>query len=195
VVCFLLMGFKEGTRKWFGRVVDDKCQAEVYSEQYGFKECGEPVDHIHHIVPEGWTLEHTGGDPEQNMGLPLCKHHHVGEDAEEFSRDFSFHPDIGNAYSDYGEWKKQTEHMESITGKKQTKKDNPSPFDVAAQEHRDKTSRGERYWAGDENVDQHYKDKMRERVDIYTATHPEDKKPDTKPHPRHTKKKHWTDNV
>ena len=169
-----------------------KCMYERYTEKRGWKECSSPLEHIHHIDPEGRTLA-RGRNPEKNTALPLCaKHHMRNTGTEEHSDRFSFHPDMGYAYQDYGSWKRQKQHRESILGRKLTRKELPSPFDEAAQEHTRMTKIGRRYHAGTPEVDHHYEDKMRVKAMAY-ATRTSKYKPKVKEHPRtdRTKRKRW----
>ena len=72
------MPFNKEYREWLIRVVNNRCQYRYYTEENGWQICGRPVDHIHHIIPEGWQLK-NGTDPEHEFpGLPLCRRHHVG---------------------------------------------------------------------------------------------------------------------
>ena len=186
------MPFKESTRQWWIRVADNKCQYEFYTEEDGWQECQNLVDHVHHIIPEGEILI-RGGDPERNTGLPLCKRHHVrGSSDEEHNPDFCFHPDIGDAYGRYGEWKSQQTHLRDI-GERKSIDYSTSPFAEVNEEHRKMSERGERYVAGTPEVDQYYEDKMRIKATRYVIENQDDKKPDTAPHPKTDKsrKKGW----
>lgn len=191
------MSYKERTAEWWRRVNKDECAYEIYGEKHGIHECRESARHTHHIIPEG-TLLLRGEDSEHAIGLPLCERHHVRNTGdEEYSKDFSFHPDAGEAYKQYHEWKQQQLHMESITGKRNKKVPRQSPFEDMVDEHHRKQKLGERYHAGTDELDQHYIDKMRNKGVIYQAEHPEDRKPETSPNPRFDpkKKKHWYDGL
>ena len=187
--------FKERTAGWWHRVADNKCQYEIYNEKQGIHDCNKPSKHIHHIVPEGTALA-EGRDSEHEAGLPLCEQHHVRNmGKEEYSWDFSFHPDAGEAYKDYREWKRQNLHMQEITGIRSKKIPRQSPFEDMVDEHHRKRDAGERYHSGTPELDDHYTQKMTDKATRYSLEHPEDKKPDTAPHPRFDpkKKKHWWD--
>lgn len=176
------MSFKEGTRRYYLEVADNKCQYEYYREDKGFVECGKPARHVHHIVGEAETLL-KGGDPERNTGLPLCESHHVRNTSEEaeWQEDFSFHPDVGRAYHLYSDWKQAEKHLNSIAGKS-TMDYSTSPFADVSREHRKMAEEGERYIAGDEVIDQYYEDKMKRKAVVYNARNGITK-PITKQHP------------
>lgn len=190
------MSFKELTRDWWMAVAKNKCQYEIYSEKSGFKECGARAKHVHHIEPEGTVLA-RGADPERGIALPLCERHHVRNLGDEaYSNDFAFHPDAGEAYKKYHEWKRQNIHMQDITGKISRKIPHPSPFEEMVEEHHRLRDLGELYHAGDPGMDEYLTDKMRNKGVIYQAKMG-DKKPQTKQHPRFDpqKKKHWYDGI
>ena len=192
------MPFKERTKQWALRVADGRCQYEMYSEKRGFYQCDRPATDCHHIVPEG-TLLAEGKDSEHCIvPMPLCQQHHtrnLGD--EEYSEDFSFHPDAGQAYKDYRNWKQENLHMQAITGKISGKIPRQSPFEDMVDEHHKKQKLDERYHAGTPELDDYYIEKMRNKATVYQAEHPHDKKPETKPNPRFdpSKKKHWYDNT
>ena len=189
------MAFPERIRNWWVKVAPT-CQYEFYTEKGGFQECGRPVKHVHHINPERDTLLNEGHEADDNVALPTCKIHHVGDDGEEHSRNFSFHPDIGEAYSKYRDWKTNKDRLEVKLEKKLTKEAYPSPFDEATKQHEEMAKEGERYWAGTPEIDKYYEDKMRVKAVVYQAKHPEDKKPHTKRKSiRYKKKGHWVDQV
>jgi hypothetical protein len=143
-------------------------------------------------LPEGELLD-RGEDSERTEGLPLCQAHHSKNlGSEEYSENFAWHPDAGRAYREYGEWKRQALHMEAITGKKYTV---PSPFEEMSREHARLREEGERYHSGTPELDEYYREEMRNKATAYLAEHPEEKKPKTKPHPRFNPslKKNWYD--
>ena len=188
------MPFKERTRRFWKKVNNDKCAYVIYDEKDGFHECGRLSKHVHHIDTEGNQLE-RGDDPERSEGMPLCEPHHVRNlGDEEYSDEFAFHPDAGRAYKQYREWKQQAQHMEAITGKKSNV---PSPFQEMSAEHGRKREAGERYHSGTDELDAYYKQEMTDKATRYLAEHPEEKKPDTVPHPRYDpkKKKNWYDGL
>ena len=177
------------------RVGEGKCQFEYYSEKRGWQQCKEPARHIHHIEPEAWTLD-RGGDPEQNTALPLCPRHHIRNTSdEEHTRGFAFHPDTGEAYKHYGEWKQQQQHMNAITGKRLINY-STSPFGDMSKEHHRRSKENDRYWAGTDEIDRYYEDKMRNKAVIYQAE-TGDKKPKTKEHSKtdRSKNKKWYDGL
>lgn len=140
--------FKPKTRKWWNAVAEGDCQYESYTERRGWQQCRRPLEHVHHVVPEGRTLA-RGRNPEKNTAMPLCRPHHVrNTGSEEHSEGFSFHPDIGEAYRSYGDWKREKQHQESILKRPITRASMPSPFDDAAKEHGRLTRQGKRYHAG-----------------------------------------------
>jgi len=151
--------FSPKLREWWLKVSGYKCQYEFYDEKRGWQQCNKPANHVHHITPEGWTRDH-GGDPDHNVGMGLCQNHHVRNfNDEEYSYDSSFHPDVAQAYKNYHEWKMQTQHMQSITGRKESPRN--SPFDEVVAEHRRKSKLNQRYWAGTPEMDEYYEEKMR----------------------------------
>jgi hypothetical protein len=187
------MPFKENTASFWHKVAENKCQYEIYDEEHGIYDCNRPSKHIHHIVPEGTDLA-QGNDSEHAVGMPLCERHHVRNlGDEEYSDDFSFHPDAGQAYKDYRNWKLENQHMQAITGKHSGKIPRQSPFQDMVDEHHRKQKAGERYHNGTPELEDYYTQKMRDKATKYLAEHPEEKKPDTKPNPRYdrSRKKHW----
>ena len=190
------MPFKEKTRQFWIRVNSGKCAYDQYTEKTGFKQCNNPATHVHHIEGERDLLE-RGEDPEDSVALPLCKDHHVKNTGEVLGEpDASFHPDMGEAFTNYKEWKRQQEHMNSITGKR-TIDYSTSPFADAARGHRELLRDGQRYINGDEGTDQYYIEKMRNKAVIYQAE-TGDVKPRTKQHPetdKSKKPKRWYDGI
>lgn len=192
----LEFAFRPQTREWWIRVVGNKCQFEYYDENYGWIECGRKVDQVHHILPEGWQLTH-GLDPEHSTGLPLCKHHHMNFDEHTLepvphTKHFSFHPDMGKAFSDYKYFREeQIRVLRTLgTGAARSLKD---PFRITAEGHREQAGRGERYWSGTEEIDKYYFEKMAAKAFIY-VTQTGDHRPDTSPHPRSNGgARHWYD--
>lgn len=167
------MAFSPRLREWWMKVGEGKCQYEFYDEKRGWQTCGKPAKHIHHITPDGWTRD-RGGDPDNNVGMSLCENHHVRNyNDEPYSDNSSFHPDMAKAYKSYHEWKMQTQHMESITGKRPPRN---SPFDEAASEHRVMSKKGERYWSSTQEMDDYYEQKMRDKATSYISR-TGDKKP------------------
>ena len=176
------MPFKERTRQFWINVNDGKCAYEQYTEKKGFQECGDKARHVHHAEGEREQLM-RGDDPEHSIGVPLCEPHHVRNTGEDLGEpDSSFHPDMGFAYRSYKEWKANEEHMKSITGRRLTNY-GTSPFAETAKEHGKIARDGQRYINGDWATDEHYKQKMTDKATKYLAEHPEEKKPNTKPHP------------
>jgi hypothetical protein len=166
------MPYPERIRNYWLRVAGDKCQAEIYTEQHGFRNCGKRAEHVHHIIAEGWTYDH-GGNPDENTGLPVCKHHHMNfvERTDEpipFTRDFSFHPDMGRAFEQYKGFKERRRFL----GKHASQDDDP--FRAAVLDHRDKSRRGEHYWVDD--GDEYYIQKMEQMASRYAAEN-RDQKP------------------
>lgn len=176
---------------------DNRCQWDFYDERNGWQQCKSGAEHVHHVLPEGELLA-RGEDSERAVGMGLCSRHHVknvGE--EEWNYTSSMHPDTGQAYRQYGEWKRQNQHMQAITGRRDKNIPRPSPFVEMSQEHHKSRERGERYVLGDEAVDQHYLEKMTELATRYLAQHPEEKKPRMKHHPKFdpSLRKHWSDDI
>lgn len=189
------MPFKEKTAAFWHKVNGYRCACGVYTERDGMHECGKPSRQIHHIIPEGTALA-SGDDPEHAIGLPLCEQHHVrNTGSEEYSDNFAFHPDAGEAYREYREWKQQNEHMKAITGIRSKKIPRQSPFEDMVDEHHRMQKAGERYHSGTPELDDYYIQKMQDKATKYLLTHPGEKKPDTTPNPRYDpkKKKNWWD--
>lgn len=193
--------FRDNIRSWWNRVAGGKCQYEYYDEERGWVGCDQKSEQVHHILPEGWQLDH-GLDPEHSTGLPLCRHHHMNFEEntytpEEHSKDFSFHPDMGKARKDYHIWKELKQRLLglAITGAS-TPVIPPDPFTKAVRGHRELTNKGERFWAGTEEIDNFYRDKMETLAAMYVAQ-TNDKRPGTAPHPHYDpkKKSHWYDEV
>lgn len=186
------MSFKEGVRQFWLEAAEYTCQYDYYDEDDGWVQCIDEAKHVHHIIPEGWTLD-RGGNPEENVALPLCERHHVKNlSDDEHTPGFAFHPDMGQAHQDYAEWKRQEQHINSINGRDSIDY-STSPFADAAREHHRKSQRDERYWAGSEEIDQYYIDKM-----LVLALKLEGETGKRKPHKTHcktdkSKKRHWTD--
>lgn len=188
------MSFREKIRRWRQNVSGDKCEWETYSEESGFKECGKSTkgkrrSEVHHITGEAELLA-RGKDPMKAEALNLCPDHHTKNTRGTiYEDDGSFHPDIGQARKQYKEWKRQEEHMKSITGRKVTRYDT-SPFADVGRDHRKKAKRGERYIEGDDASDEYYRRKSKQKAwDHYLKTG--EKRPDVKPHPKYKKKKSW----
>ena len=138
------MAFKKGTRKFYMRASGERCQHVFYGEENGWEKCPDPAEHLHHIRPQGETLA-NGGNPEDNIGMPLCARHHVrNESWEPHDINGSRHPDVGNAYKRYGQWKSQEQHINSITGRRSVDY-STSPFADVSREHKKKIAKGERY--------------------------------------------------
>ena len=139
----------------------------------------------------------AGRNPEGNMGLCLCENHHVRNTARdaEWTREFSFHPDIGEVYSLYHDWLQAEKHLNAIGGRRTINYKN-SPFADATRQHCVMAERGERYIAGDENIDQYYLDKMTDKATRYNAEH-QTVKPIMKPHPDYNpaRRKRWYDGL
>jgi len=190
------MSFKERTAQFWHKVADFKCQYVIYNEESGFHDCNRTSRHVHHIIPEGTDLS-KGNDSEHAIGLPLCEQHHVRNIGdEEYSEDFSFHPDAGYAYRHYHTYKMAVGHFREITGFKDSNVPFQSPFQDMVDEHHRKQAKGERYHAGTPELDEFYIRKMKIKLHRYLLEHPEDRKPDTTPNPRYNprKKRHWYSN-
>jgi hypothetical protein len=182
--------FREKVRNWWNRVAGNKCQYEYYDEKRGWVECDQKSEQVHHLMPESWQLEH-GLDPEHSTGLPLCQHHHANfteqtYTPEEHSKHFSFHPDMGKARKDYGQWKQQRQQTPDFK--------EPDPFAKTANGHRELSKKGKRFWAGTDDVDNFYREKMETKAVRYVAQ-TKDKFPQTPPHSHHEpeKKQKWYD--
>jgi len=189
------MAFPEKIRGFWMNVTDGKCQQEFYTEERGWEECGRPAKHVHHITPERWTHEVIGKEADDNLGIPLCEHHHVGVGDEEHSRDFSYHPDMDKARAGYRDWKQNRDRLEVKLEKRITRDAYPSPYDEAVEDHQRATENGERYWQGTPEIEEHYEEKMETKAVIYQATTGK-KKPHTKRRSKRYKEKgHWVDKV
>ena len=158
-----VMPFEKKTRDWWVRVAGGKCQAVIYSEENGFKQCSRPAQEVHHIVPEAWTrhspTEDNNSDTNNAVGLPLCRPHHSGYRDEPFSPNASIHPDMGKARREYP-------IMKPI---------GIDQFSETAKNHQLLASKGIKFWEGD--TDEYYLEKMKHKATIYQIKHPHDKKP------------------
>lgn len=152
------MSYPESIRQFYLEASGNRCEYEFYDEKKGWQRCKNRKKlQVHHITPQGVTLQ-TGGNPDESEALVLCESHHVRNTSDkEHSVDFSFHPDMGYAYKSYGEWKNSVTHLESITGRKIT--NIPSPFEETAREHKLKAQKCERYHAGTPEIDEYYRQK------------------------------------
>lgn len=167
------MPFPKEIAQWWRRVTSDKCAMPVYTENNGFRLCGRPAEQVHHIRPESVCLI-DGDNPNATTGIPLCKPHHVGVGGGvEYEQNFSIHPDMGQAAQDY--WKDK------------------ESFAKAAKKHVEQWEQGERFWGGEESFDNVLSGIMTNLAVAYLAHHPEDPKPEAKPHKKMRHKKHWTD--
>jgi len=189
------MSYLEKSRQFFLAVTDGKCAMPVYTEEEGFHDCNKPAKAVHHILPEGWQLDH-GLEPNNSIGIPLCKQHHVGRGGEEWSEDFSMHPDIGQAFKEYRDWKVQVAEAEHVLGS-DVRDLIPSPFTVAIQGHRELSAQGERYWAGTPEMDQVLLENMEVKIMQYLANNQEEHKPVVREHEHYepSKKHNWCDLV
>lgn len=180
--------FRPNVARWWMRVGGGRCQWENYTEQKGFRNCNEPARHVHHVIPEGVLLD-QGLDPNDGIGMPVCEEHHVrNRGGEIFDHGSSFHPDVGEAFKHYKEWKSNELHMNSISGKWKPLDYSTSPFADVAREHKKKTARGERYHTGTEHTDMYYVRKMKQMA-IDHVRETGDRKPKSKEHPRTDRKK------
>lgn len=181
------MAYPERIRNWWLRVAGNgdrenaRCQIEIYTEQNGFQECGSQKNlQVHHLIPGSLSSE-EGINPDETPAIVLCSYHHVGtqknEDNLPFTKDFTFHPDIGEAHTLY-------------------RQGNKNAFKEAGKAHAEAAKTGERFWGGDDGSDQHYIDKQVTKGVLYQNTHPDDKKPTVKHQkPNHKPKKHWSDDI
>lgn len=187
------MSFRPNVRRWWMEVGGWRCQFEFYDERRGWRQCKERAKEVHHIIGEAETL-HRGEDPNQNVGLPLCRGHHTKYlNDEAHAPDFAFHTDIARSRDLYPEWKRQQQHFNTMSGRRRIPYED-SPFADVAGEHRQKAARGERYINGSEEIDQYYIEKMQRLASAYVARIGK-RKPESSPHPETdtSRKKHWTD--
>jgi len=114
---------------------------------------------------------------------------------QEWDREFSFHPDMGQAYRLYSDWKQAETHLNSMSGRR-TINYGTSPFADVARQHREMAEKGERYIAGDEATDLYYIDKMTNLATRYNAEHGVTK-PIMKPHVEYDplNRKSWTNGL
>jgi len=185
--------FPEAARAFWLAVTGNKCAMPVYTEETGFQECGSPAKAVHHLLPEGWQLD-NGMEPNNSVGIPLCKDHHVGRGGEEWSPEFSMHPDIGHAFKEYRDWQIQVNRASMQLGT-DVKHLIPSPFETAIQGHRELTAQGERYWATTPEMDQVLLENMEVAALRYLVEHPEEEKPHVKEHPHYQPKKNWWEEI
>lgn len=170
------MPYPEKLAKWIRRAGGDRCQVEFFTEDGTLKQCSNPAQHAHHVLPEAEQLE-EGLDPNHSVGLGACRFHHVGNGNKDentpFTGDFSFHPDAGEALNNYRDG-------------------DIDAFRKMGKEHMEAAKRGERFWGGDEGSDQYYHEKAEDAQTLYQYEHPDDPKPKVREHPKR-QRKHWTD--
>jgi hypothetical protein len=156
------------------RVAGNDCQARFYTEENGIQRCQNPAQEVHHIIPESQLL-YNGQNPNETVGLPVCKFHHRNpSDAPMFSPDSNFHPDMGNALDEY-------------------RQGNKNAFSEAAEEHRRKVQAGERFVNGDWTTDEYYTQGMLGLANRYLQQHPDDPKPEARRHKNQMKPRKWYD--
>ena len=167
------MPFPERLAHWYKRAADNRCQAVLYSEEYGFKRCKNPAEQVHHIEPESWVLEGNEefNNPNKSHALALCKDHHSGDEGILFEGG-SFHPDMGQALKDYRNGDKES-------------------FKKAAHNHHEMSKEGVVFWNNES--DEYYKYQTEIIQQRYMADHPEDPKPEITDHKDQKPKKHWYD--
>lgn len=190
------MPFKEQFKQWVKRAVGDGdenaayCQSPIYTEEQGFVDCGSHHKlQVHHIPAEGWALAY-GLDPEYECApIVLCDEHHVGRgddvDNEIYSKFHSMHPDIGAAHDSYRDWKVTCQRLYIAVGPEAAGAI-PSPYEEAAQGHRQMEAEGIKYWDCPDEVDQFLVERQKEILWQYQITHPEDPPPNTRAGHPHT---------
>ena len=173
------MPFPKETRSWWMRVWGDgnasdaSCEWDTLTEKKGIVQCGRDQKlELHHIKPEGWTIEQGDDEnPNEALGIPMCHKHHSGRDGDMLTGGGSFHPDFGNAKRNYFRDK--------------------DGFNRVVADHKADAQAGIIYWNND--ADEHYLEKTQEKATRYTAQNPDDPKPDVKRHKKQKRKKRWYD--
>lgn len=165
--------FPEKIRDWWKRVGGGKCQTHIYEEKTGWRICGSrSYIQVDHIDPESVQLV-EGHDPNNSIGIPRCKEHHVGKglvrDADGTLRYASYgepqwsrHPDMGKALDQYRNGDKDA-------------------FKKAAMHHRELAEKGLPIANSSPEVDQFEKDYMLSLEQKYIQETGE-RRPHVKPH-------------
>lgn len=166
-------GFPEKIRDWWRRVGGNKCQTHIYEERTGWRICGSNhYIQVDHIDPESVQLV-EGHDPNNSIGIPRCKEHHVGKglvrDADGTMR-----------YASYGEpqWSRHPDMGKALDQYRQGDKD---AFKKAAMHHRELAEQGKRIANSSPEVDQYEKDYMLSLEQKYMQETGE-RRPKVKPH-------------
>lgn len=169
------MPFAKEVRDWWMRVAYGECQARYITEEDGVVQCLSLADEVHHIIPASELLV-EGLNPNDAVGLPLCRDHHRGNSDEPmFDPNFSMHPDMGEALELY-------------------RQGNKNAFKEAALVHHEMAGKGERINNGDWATDEYYLQGMEFMAVQYLLEHPDDPKPHSKSGlQRQMKPKHWYD--
>lgn len=163
------MPFTEKLRQYWLEVSGNRCQWEYFKGDKLVRCNSRKRLQVHHITPEGVTKA-RGGNPDETRALVLCENHHVRNTTDNmFEENGSFHPDVGNCYQNYGSWKNRKDHLESISGKRMSRTDMPSPFDEMAKDHASRARRGERYHSGDDRTDGYYERLSEENATRYNT--------------------------
>lgn len=169
------MPFAESVRSFWMRVAGGQCQARYYTEEEGIVQCMSPADEVHHIIPASQLLV-EGLNPNDAVGLPLCRDHHRGlSDEPMFDPDQSFHPDMGQALEDY-------------------RAGNKNAFREASELHHELALLGERITNGDWTTDEYYLQGMEMMAVQFLLEHPEEVKPHSNAGLKNIMEpKHWYD--
>lgn len=187
------MAFSERIREWWMRVGNYKCQYVYYDDKKGWKVCSAPAEQVHHVEGDAY-LKEKGIEPNNAVGLPLCKNHHIGYDNNQtnalpFEKLFSFHPDAEISRRDYRFWKESVEYFG-------LSKVGPSPYKEMTKEHIRMSKQGTTYWATNKTpeVDIYLIERMSILAFLYVTRNPNDKRPLYERRPP-LKRKHWVDYV
>ncbi len=152
--------YKKPLRDWWMRVANGKCQVDIYDEKKGWHQCNEPATEVHHTIPEAWSITHgMEAHKDECPGLPACTRHHSGSNGDEFTPNFSFHPDMGEARSNYHECKAAGINI----------------FKGTADHHHELAKENIVFWK--DKADPYYQEKMKYKATIYQLKHPNDRKP------------------
>ena len=190
------MAFSIEIASWWKRVARNKCHYIWYKDgidfDEGWKICGRLGEEVHHLTGDAW-LKERGVEPNDAVGLLLCRHHHrlfpnINENGDEIiihNKNFSFHPDAAEALTQYKAYKERV----LLFGRQAAGKD---PFHEMMERHKVDSKKGIRYWASPWEVDLFYTAWMSCLASEYTFLHPDDPKPpfDRRfPLPR---RRHWS---
>lgn len=167
----IFMPFPKKARNFWMRVAGDKCQTMVYDERHGWRTCDRPAEEVDHIIPEKYQLE-QGDDPNNSVGMPRCKTHHVSDGRVWDEEDNEWRT------ASWGEWE-WSKHPDVAEALEQYRAGNADAFQQLGIRHAKAAKEGEHYWNTDEATDAWETERMLE-----LAQRLGEKRPSVKPHAR-----------